>query len=113
MRYGPPSTLFTMNWIGVDGAVKAKWVTTRDNPFDFFTQFDDWFAFDTQMGYNTCCYIDRIAKTSNSMSEFDRKKAINDAVDEIMRFNLTGNNVMVEKDDDEDDEYDDEYDENE
>ena len=84
--------------------MKAKWVTTRDNPYDFFTQFDEWYAFDTQMGYNTCSYIDRIAKTSNSMSEADRKQAINDAVDEIMQFNLTGNYVMIEKDE-ENDEY--------
>lgn len=91
--------------------MKAKWVTTRDNPYDFFTQFDEWYAFDTQMGYNTCSYIDRIAKTSNSMSEADRKQAINDAVDEIMQFNLTGNYVMIEKDDDDDDD-DEENDEN-
>ena len=100
--------------------MKAKWVTTTcsmylstptGNPYDFFTQFDEWYAFDTQMGYNTCSYIDRIAKTSNSMSEADRKQAINDAVDEIMQFNLTGNYVMIEKDDDEDEENDenDEY----
>lgn len=80
--------------------MKATWVTTRDNPYNFFTQFDEWYAFDTQMGYNTCSYIDRIAKTSNSMSEADRKKAINDAVDEIIRFNLTGNYVRIVQEDD-------------
>lgn len=90
-----------MEWS--DGAVKAKWVTTLDNPYNFFTQFDEWYAFDTQMGYNTCSYVDRIAKTSNSMSEYDRKKAINDAVDEILRFNLTGNYILVEQEDDKDD----------
>ena len=91
-----------MEWS--DGAVKAKWVTTLDNPYNFFKQFDEWYAFDTQMGYNTCSYVDRIAKTSNSMSEHDRKQAINDAVDEIVRFNLTGNYVMVEQEDDDDEE---------
>lgn len=75
--------------------MKATWVTTRDNPFNFFTQFDEWYAFDTQMGYNTCSYVDRIAKTSNSMSEQDRMRAINEAVDEIVAFNLTGNYVKV------------------
>lgn len=68
----------------------ATFVTTLDNPFDYFTQFDDWYAFDTQMGYNTCSYVARIAKTSNDMSEHDRMKAINDAVDEILRFNILG-----------------------
>lgn len=65
-------------------------VTTLDNPFNYFTQFDEWYAFDTQMGYNTCSYVDRIAKTSNEMSDYDKMKAINDAVDEILRLNLLG-----------------------
>lgn len=71
--------------------MSATFVTTLDNPFDFFTQFDEWFAFDTQKGYNTCSYVARIAKTSSEMSEKDYEMAINDAVDEILRLNITGN----------------------
>ena len=26
------------------------WITTNDNPFDFFTQFDDWYLFDESKG---------------------------------------------------------------
>lgn len=70
-------------------------VTTLDNPFDYWTQFDDWYAFDTRMGYNTCSYVDRIAKVSNDMSDNDRIQAINDAVNEILRFNLTGNYIKT------------------
>ena len=73
----------------------ATFVTTLDNPFDFFTQFDDWFAFDTQKGYNTCSYVARIANTSSEMSESDYETAVNDAVDEILRLNITGNYKKV------------------
>ena len=73
----------------------ATFVTTLDNPFDYFTQFDEWYAFDTQKGYNTCSYIARIAKTSTEMSEKDYEEAVNDAVDEILRFNITGNYKKV------------------
>ena len=73
----------------------ATFVTTLDNPFDYWTQFDDWYGYDTMMGYNTCSYVARIAKTSNDMSENDRMQAINEAVDEILRFNLTGNYVKT------------------
>jgi len=73
----------------------ATFVTTLDNPFDYFTQFDEWFAFDTQKGYNTCSYIARIAKTSSEMSEKDYEEAVNDAVDEILRLNITGNYKKV------------------
>lgn len=65
-------------------------VTTIDNPYDYFTQFDEWYAFDTQMGYNTCAYVARIANTYSDMSENDYIQALNDAVNEILRLNITG-----------------------
>lgn len=65
-------------------------VTTLDNPFDPFTQFDDWYSFDTEKGYNTCSYLARIAKTSNELSQKDKEQAINDAVKEIIRMNILG-----------------------
>ena len=77
--------------------MKATFVTTLDNPYNYFTQFDDWYAFDTQMGYNTCAYVDRIAKTSRGMSFEEMKRAINDAVDEIVKMNVTGNYTIVEE----------------
>ena len=70
-------------------------LTTEDNPFDPFDQFDDWYAFDTQMGYNTSSYLDRIAKTSPELSPEDYQREIARAIDEILRFNLTGNYKKV------------------
>ena len=69
----------------------VTFVTTLDNPYDYFTQFDEWYAFDTEKGYNTCAYIARIANTSKEMSDADYELAVNDAVDEIVRLNITGN----------------------
>lgn len=77
----------------------ATFVTTLDNPYDYFTQFDDWYAFDTQKGYDTCAYVARIALTSNEMSENDYIQAVNNAVDDIVRLNITGNyKKIIEKD---------------
>ena len=70
-------------------------VTTLDNPYDFWTQFDEWFEFDTEKGYNTCAYIARIAKTSSEMSEKEYAEEVNHAVNEILRLNLTGNYVKT------------------
>lgn len=66
------------------------WVTTIDNPFNPFTQFDDWHRFDEDHGYHTCEYIARIAKTSNELDEAAYSNAINVAVDEIVRLNING-----------------------
>lgn len=80
----------------------ACFVSTLDNPFDYFTEFEEWYNFDTTHGYermgkpyNTCAYVARIAKTSADMSEKDYNEAIEEAVDEIVRLNLTGNYIKV------------------
>lgn len=65
-------------------------LTTVDNPFDPFEQFDEWFAWDEQMGYHTCSFLARIAITSNELSEEDESVAIESAIDEIVRENILG-----------------------
>ena len=75
--------------------MEERMLTTEDNPYDPFTQFDEWYAFDTQNGYNTCSYLARIAITSNELSEKDYDQALDSAIDEIMEYNLTGNYKIV------------------
>ena len=65
-------------------------LTTTDNPFDPFTQFDEWYAFDVDHGYNTCAYLARIARSSNELSEDEEDRVVEQAVDEILEFNLLG-----------------------
>ena len=72
-------------------------LTTTDNPYDPFTQFDEWFAYDEQLGYHTCGYLARIVKDSSDLSPSDQNFAVNQAIDEILKFNLTGNYKKVKK----------------
>ena len=94
----------------------AVFLTTLDNPYDYFTQFDEWNAFDTAKGYNTCSYLARIALTSTEMSDKDYEDAVEDAVDEALRLNITGNYKKVvdqsgEEEENEDDDDEEESDE--
>jgi len=70
--------------------MKEAMLTTIDNPFSPFTEFDDWLRFDENKGYFTCNYLARIAKTSDELSETDQSLAIDQAIDEIVRYNLLG-----------------------
>jgi hypothetical protein len=65
-------------------------LTTVDNPFDPFTQFDEWMAYDHQLGYNTPSLLARIAKTSDELSDVDQSLAIQQAIDEIVDENVSG-----------------------
>lgn len=65
-------------------------LTTVDNPYDPFSQWDDWFAWDQSAGYNTPGLLARIARTSDDLSEADQHLAIQDAIDEIVQENVLG-----------------------
>ena len=73
-------------------------LTTFDNPFDPFEQFTSWFLFDVEKGYNTCSYLDRIAKTTDSMSENEYSDEIERAIDEIIKYDFANIYKKVTKD---------------
>ena len=61
-------------------------LTTIDNPFNPFTQYDEWLAFDEQKGYYTNNYLARIANTSFELSESEENEEIDNAINEIVRL---------------------------
>lgn len=73
-------------------------LTTEDNPFNPFTQYEDWYNYDTIHGYNTCAYLARVSQTSDELSEEDEAIAIDNAMNEILQFDLLGNYIKVKKD---------------
>lgn len=70
--------------------VPLAMLTTTDNPYDPFTQFDAWKVYDDDQGYHTCEYLARITLTSGVLSEADENLAIDDAIDEIVALNVLG-----------------------
>ena len=67
----------------------ASALTTVDNPYDPFSDFDRWFLFDIVKGYNSCSYLARIARTSDQLSDKENEEEINRAIDEIITLNPT------------------------
>lgn len=65
-------------------------LTTVDNPFNPFTQWDEWKRFDEDKKHFTCGLLARIAKTSDDLSDADYDHAIIEAIDEIVRFDISG-----------------------
>lgn len=76
-------TLGTMT-ISEPVASDEMMLTTVDNPYDPFTDWDNWFAYDEQSGYHTCGLLARLALTSNSLSDEANELAIDHAIKDIL-----------------------------
>lgn len=82
---------------------QAFMLTTADNPFDPFTQFEKWFRYDHAMGYFTCEKIAQLApqdeeNLSPSENEMLRGWAITQLIDQgtvIGKWGATSQYVPV------------------
>lgn len=72
-------------------------LTTIDNPYDPFTEFDKWNRFDEEHGYFTNNYVDRVMYNSKELSEADQLEAYNMAIDSILKLNITGKYIKVRR----------------
>lgn len=65
-------------------------LTTVDNPWSPFDNYDEWFEYDRSAGYDTPGLLARIAKTSFSLSDSDQALALRQAMEEIVKLNVSG-----------------------
>ena len=72
-------------------------LTTIDNPYDPFEQFESWFLFDTEKGYNSCSYLARIAQTTDDMTEIEKNIEIERAIDEIIMYDFTNMRKKIKR----------------
>lgn len=66
-------------------------LTTTDNPYDPFEQFDPWFLFDVEHGYDSCSKIARILEKNGvslyeGLSDKEIDAATDQAIDEIVLY---------------------------
>ncbi len=60
-------------------------LTTIDNPYNPYTQYDEWFALDRQLGYNTCEFLARICENiSYQLDQDEQEEIVHDAMDRII-----------------------------
>lgn len=61
-------------------------LTTFDNPFDPFDDFDSWLMFDKEKGYDSCEYLARIVVEYSDSTEIEDNEEQERAIDEIIKF---------------------------
>lgn len=72
-------------------------LTTVDNPFDPFTQWDEWYSWDQGAGYHTPGLLARLALSSDEISDADQFLAVQQAIDEIIQENVSGMHKKVKR----------------
>lgn len=63
-------------------------LTTFDNPYDPFEQFEEWFLFDVEKGYNTCAYMGRLSKITDDMSQKEIDEECDRVMDQIIKYDF-------------------------
>lgn len=70
-------------------------LSTSDNPWNPWTNFLEWNAWDMQAGYHTLSYLARIAVSAHELSPADQDLAVELAIEEIIRLNINGMYIAV------------------
>ena len=65
--------------------LKEYMLTTVDNPYNPFTQWDLWYNFDEKKGYCSCGYLDRVSATSDGFTDVENTRELNRAIDWIVK----------------------------
>lgn len=73
-------------------------LSTIDNPFNPFDNFDSWFMYDMDKGYNSCAYLARIGKFSDQLTDQENDEEQERAIDEIVKYDPFGIYIKVVKD---------------
>jgi hypothetical protein len=64
-------------------------LTTVDNPFNPFKEFDQWLSYDESQGYFSNALLARVATYSDELSEADQDLAIESAINDIIKEDAT------------------------
>jgi len=69
---------------------KSVMITTIDNPYNPFTQYDEWLEFDMIHGYNSWNKVARLVKMSEHNSDEENEQAITDAIYRLVDLDPIG-----------------------
>lgn len=73
-------------------------LTTFDNPFNPFDDFDQWHSFDKEKGYDSSEKVMRLAELTDEMTDIEENLEIERAIDRIITLDFQNIYKKVSKD---------------
>jgi hypothetical protein len=70
-------------------------LSTEDNPYNPFTEFDQWRVWDEQAGYYSLGLLARVVRSSPELPPEMEEQEIEDAINEIVIENVYGVHIRV------------------
>lgn len=65
-------------------------ISTFDNPYDPWENFDEWYRFDCDKGYGSCQILARLSFVSDKMTDSEYNSEIERAIDELVAADSLG-----------------------
>lgn len=78
-------------------AIESYRLTTIDNPFDPFEQFNDWYLYDMGKGYNTCEILSRMSADTSELTEEEAEEENLRAINDVLAHDPYGLYIRVRK----------------
>ena len=78
---------------------KKVTITTVDNPYDPFDDFDHWFLYDVEKGYYTSSTVARLTHLSDDMTELEELEEVERAIDRLIELDPLDIYIKVTRED--------------
>lgn len=72
-------------------------LTTFDNPYNPFDQFNEWLMFDKEKGYDSCERLMRLANISDEMTQKEIDEEVDRAMDRLIDLDITNTFTKVKR----------------
>lgn len=72
-------------------------ISTFDNPFNPFVDFENWFLFDCEKGYYSLNKLARLSKVDDSMSAKEEAKEVERAIERLIEIDPLNLYIKVYK----------------
>ena len=81
-----------------ENTILKSMLSTKDNPFDPFEDFNNWFNYDSDMKYDCCGILDRITGNLDKLSPVEEALVIEKAIDDFILSDPLNLYIKVQKD---------------